>query len=694
MGCNCQSTSGVLATAADPCQRVNYTLGMILGVDDFVQEQIFHSAHREAVARLGFGYGTMSGLQASLEPTRSPVQLRVGTGMALAPSGRLIRLNLDQCCTISDWLTANPILTFLRDNHLSEADWIRTRDGLGDGKWVKAWVALTYSEALCADVPIPGEACRTEDKLTAPSRIEDSWNLEITWNRPDQLEEDALRDFFRWVCQIPVNQDATAPTESDLLDEIRRAAAIRLQTPGKVLDDPGFFLEGTPLGTDVYKGQLFRSVLRLWVTELRNVWCAQYCWAPATTDADSLLICGIWIPLVGSSNTTWTIDPTRNLELDQVHRPILLGLNAIQEMVQHLPSQILESSGTLGGDVSGTLSDSKVERLQGTLIAPVTPSNDQILFVQNGKWVPSAPGGDIDGPIQDIHVTGLQGTAIATDTPTNSQILSLQAGKWTPSAIGGDIAGPVSMTTVTGLQGTAIATDTPTNSQILSLQSGKWTPSAIGGDITGPVSTTKVTGLQGTAIATDAPTNDQILSLQAGKWTPSAVGGDIIGPVSATKVVKIQGVNVSQTAPLVDQVLKYDGTSWTPEDAPSSLPSIGRGPDAYDLVAAGTVILENTQQGVMQARLMEGYASTIILLNTSLQAPWQVKINTLTASMNPFIAQFTKIWDPETNPSTDYEVMLIRAPDGPIAYIRSPSGSTNTIIFQYQLFQAAMVTGL
>ena len=33
MGCGCQN--GTSTAAVDPCRRVNYSLGMILGVDDF-----------------------------------------------------------------------------------------------------------------------------------------------------------------------------------------------------------------------------------------------------------------------------------------------------------------------------------------------------------------------------------------------------------------------------------------------------------------------------------------------------------------------------------------------------------------------------------------------------------------------------------------------------------------------------------
>ena len=51
----------------DPGKHVNYTLGMILGVDDFVQEFTYLNGRDQALARDLVGYGTVSGLQISVE---------------------------------------------------------------------------------------------------------------------------------------------------------------------------------------------------------------------------------------------------------------------------------------------------------------------------------------------------------------------------------------------------------------------------------------------------------------------------------------------------------------------------------------------------------------------------------------------------------------------------------------------------
>ena len=46
----------------DPSKRVNYTLGLVLGVDEFQQDQLYHAAARRGHDRLLHGYGTVWGL--------------------------------------------------------------------------------------------------------------------------------------------------------------------------------------------------------------------------------------------------------------------------------------------------------------------------------------------------------------------------------------------------------------------------------------------------------------------------------------------------------------------------------------------------------------------------------------------------------------------------------------------------------
>src|SRR5438034_2282987 len=91
----------------DPSKRVNYTLGMLLGVDDFNQEFAYLSGRDHWIARDAIGYGTLSGLQVSLEKTTSGPKVSVTSGTALSPRGQLIRVCPAQCALINDWVSAH-----------------------------------------------------------------------------------------------------------------------------------------------------------------------------------------------------------------------------------------------------------------------------------------------------------------------------------------------------------------------------------------------------------------------------------------------------------------------------------------------------------------------------------------------------------------------------------------------------------
>ena len=83
---------------ADPTKRVNYTYGMVLGVDDFVQEQTYHAARGEWLARDLVGYGTVNGLAVSAGKTaQNETEVIVTAGAALSPRGQLIRVAPTQC---------------------------------------------------------------------------------------------------------------------------------------------------------------------------------------------------------------------------------------------------------------------------------------------------------------------------------------------------------------------------------------------------------------------------------------------------------------------------------------------------------------------------------------------------------------------------------------------------------------------
>lgn len=381
MGCGCQN--GTSTAAVDPCRRVNYSLGMILGVDDFVQESTYHSSHREALSRLALGWGTLSGLRVSIDPPETPgdpvVGLRTGPGAALLPNGKLVHVDSDQCCNVANWVGELDADTF----KLSGAPSGQT------GDWAKAWVTLSFCESKCADVPVPGDPCRTDDKLTAPSRVQDGFLLDLSWSRPDQTEEDAIRDFFQWTLSIGIDQTTTC-TEEQILTAIRKAAKEWIERPAGSTIVPSDFLEGAPAADLFYKEELLRSVLRLWNTELRPLWSVS-CSDASRPAANTLALAGLWIPLLKNANAKWVFDGTRTMVLDHSERPDLLSLRAVQEMAKDLKEMVAAPVAppvlpAAGGDLSGSLGDATVVGLQKQPVAPETPSPNDILRYVDGKW--------------------------------------------------------------------------------------------------------------------------------------------------------------------------------------------------------------------------------------------------------------------------------------------------------------------
>jgi len=88
----------------DPQKRVNYTFGMVLGVDEFNQEATYLIGKDHSQYRLAHGYGTICGLQVSLS---SDLEVQVSTGVAINPRGQEIRVRQKMCARLNDWLTAS-----------------------------------------------------------------------------------------------------------------------------------------------------------------------------------------------------------------------------------------------------------------------------------------------------------------------------------------------------------------------------------------------------------------------------------------------------------------------------------------------------------------------------------------------------------------------------------------------------------
>ncbi|HET6320194.1 MAG TPA: hypothetical protein VFG86_27365, partial [Chloroflexota bacterium] len=183
-------------SALDPTKHVNFTLGMVLGVDDLDQEFAYLLGHDQWLTREAIGYGTFTGLQLSLtsNAARGP-GVQVSPGIAISPRGQLIRVAPAQAATLNDWIAAHAADVQSR---------IGTQPTNPARGTLTLYVVLSYRDCPTDPVLVPGQPCRTEDQATVPSRRADDFSLELRFDPPEQREEMAVSRFVAWLARVPV----------------------------------------------------------------------------------------------------------------------------------------------------------------------------------------------------------------------------------------------------------------------------------------------------------------------------------------------------------------------------------------------------------------------------------------------------------------------------------------------------------
>ncbi len=88
----------------DPFKHVNYTLGMVLGVDELSQDFVYGRERDASIIRELIGYGTVCGLAVRADEGGAQPQVLVESGTAVSPRGQFIRVPSAQCARLNDWL--------------------------------------------------------------------------------------------------------------------------------------------------------------------------------------------------------------------------------------------------------------------------------------------------------------------------------------------------------------------------------------------------------------------------------------------------------------------------------------------------------------------------------------------------------------------------------------------------------------
>ncbi|MFD8778378.1 hypothetical protein [Streptomyces sp. NPDC059916] len=360
------------AARPDPSKHVNYTYGMLLGVEDFIQEFAYHEAHLRAALRDVVGYGTLSGVAVRYERgapdgSNGSPRLVVQPGTALAPSGQLIHVHPAQCADLDAWLAA-------RTDKVAEAltDWPASVDSpltapysgavpaprpgsLPAAGSLTVHVVLSYRTYLSDEVPVPGEPCRSEEDLMAPSRTGDSFSLDLRFTPPRQGEDDLLRRFTLWLRAVPVVPSAPDDIHA-FADHVRTAAGL-LPAPyshgGDLGHDAGgpkvslsvdeAFEVPIPPGAAVIppgrEAVYHREAFRIWATEVRPRipaavrGCEPLCAGPEPGgDSDGLLLATLDVPVrLGEDTSVYTVDPESDVRVDEARRPVVASLRLVDE---------------------------------------------------------------------------------------------------------------------------------------------------------------------------------------------------------------------------------------------------------------------------------------------------------------------------------------------------------------------------
>ena len=337
------------AASPDPTKRVNYTHGLVLSASEYVQESAYHSGRTEELVRAVLGYGTAIGLtvQATTIPDRGAA-IVVGSGLALSPRGRPIRLPIAHAVHLNEWLESErgAFFTHLRPGADSPPNDV-----------LQLFLVLAPCACVTDNVPGPGEPCRSDEPPARYTRIADSFRLELRYEPPSQIEEDAVRGFVTWVRSVELTtSELDALTIDEFLDALR-AASVLASPPGESLaSPPGVLRIPAARAADYYA-----AAFRVWIGEIRTSWRAGATGPAACADStwpdDAILLAEISVPLAAQPDGRWVVDETASIEIREERRPYLLHLRLLQEWMtggeRRASGAHLAAAGIVRGDVNG-----------------------------------------------------------------------------------------------------------------------------------------------------------------------------------------------------------------------------------------------------------------------------------------------------------------------------------------------------
>ena len=283
-----------------PNKRVNYTFGMVLGADEFRQEQEHNAWISRNSNLLLHGSGTVCGLRVSTHPLLpGDTEIRISPGYAISPRGKWIWVERELCARLGEWLARSAV---------SLSPPLTGRQ--------TAYVNICYDECETDLVPIAGQPCADEQDTRAASRILETARAEFSWTPPSPDVERQFRAFGEILRKVEIAEGIISPDQSQLLIDLVRGLSLTTSPP-IVLSPP---IEKIHL-PELTAAETIREALAVWITEVcPTLW-------PGDQADDCVLLSCVHFELDGDSNLV-----TSSVEVENCERPVLVPDRLKQEL--------------------------------------------------------------------------------------------------------------------------------------------------------------------------------------------------------------------------------------------------------------------------------------------------------------------------------------------------------------------------
>jgi hypothetical protein len=341
-------------TLPDPFKRVHYRFGMVMGVDEFEQEQAYFLARGHQHNLSLHGYGTAWGLKVTAIGSR----ILISPGLAISPRGREIRVATPYEAELNQWLGSS--------NHFQ-----MVRRAPMHGGHCACYVLLRPLTVGTDPVNVPVTPGHPPEAKAA-SRILDTFEILFSLKQPSQWEEEAVRQVGALLSRIQVTKDRETVTPHQVAAMVRALGAPTERADGtrQQADQP---LEGALYVHPDHIDTFLQTIIRVWVTEVRPSHLPDDLETGAQAETD-VLIARLEFQLNAQGEAY-------DIHVVEEERPLLVETRLLREFV-------MRSRETLIG--AAFQPTTEVSQLQGRNISSAVPKDGAILVYNSRleQWEP------------------------------------------------------------------------------------------------------------------------------------------------------------------------------------------------------------------------------------------------------------------------------------------------------------------